>query len=134
MGKITAGRGGGRRPKTYNLPKSLTDRVTVLAKAQGMSESLVAERLLLDSLGQEETNVKLMTDPVVMPAMVKAMSEPAVMRAILDAIRDDLGDDQLQLFGHAMNAVAGIAAGVQVAPVGSVRRVASKEVKSRRKK
>ena len=89
---------------TIAVRPSILKRLDAIAKAKGESRSEAVERFLVDALDDEELTVRAMTNPVIAQAILGAMAQPNVMRAMMHAMREDLDDDQLELFSQAMTA------------------------------
>lgn len=98
--------GPGKMLLTIYIDVDLVKRIDRLSSSEDVSRSKYVERVLADSIEQEELTVRTMTDPVVAPAMMKALASPEVMRAMLSMIRQDLTDEQLSLFQQTMHAAS----------------------------
>jgi hypothetical protein len=92
-----------KRIISFLAPGHLVKRIDGIAAAQNASRSAVIERLLIDSLNEQEDWIRMATDPVVAPAIFGALSQPGVLRAMSAAMREQLSDDQLDLFSKAMH-------------------------------
>lgn len=90
---------------SLRLPADLLGRVDALAGAKHETRSAMIEHLLRDAIDSEELLVRAMTDPIVAPAILGAMAQPEVLRAMTATMRQQLTDEQLQLFTKSMHAL-----------------------------
>ena len=86
------------------IDADLLRRLDRLAAARDVSRSKLVEEMLLDQLGNSELHVAAMTNPTIVNALMGAMARPEVLRAMSSAMREDVDDEQLQLFQRAINA------------------------------
>lgn len=93
-----------REVKAVNVDVEVWKRVDELASAQNLSRSEYVEKLLREGIQGDELTVKVMTDPVLVPAMSKAFADPSVMRALLAVMREnkDVGQQELDFFLESM--------------------------------
>ena len=98
--------GPGKAFLTAYVERSVVERLDAVAAAQDLSRSKLIERLVIDGLQDMELEVRALTDPVVGPAIINAFARPEVLRAMANVLRQDLSDDQLQLFQQAMHATS----------------------------
>ena len=87
---------------TIYLDLDTVQRLDKLAAAEDMSRSKLVSDLLLSGLEDRELTVKVMTDPVVAPAMMSALAKPEILRAMMNVMRESLSDEQLELFQRSM--------------------------------
>ena len=88
---------------SLRLPADLLTRVDQIAGAKGESRTASIERLIRDGIDDEENFVRMATDPVVGPAIFGAFAKPEVVRALMQALRQDLTDEQLDLFQRGVS-------------------------------
>jgi hypothetical protein len=87
---------------TIYLDRETVERLDKLAGAEDMSRSKLVSDLLTSGLEDRELTVKVMTDPVVAPAMMSALAKPEILRALMGVMRESLSDEQLDLFQRSM--------------------------------
>jgi predicted transcriptional regulator len=103
MGKRAAG-------KAYvgaYVEAALIRRLDRLARARKVNRSRIVEQLLNDGVERDELMVKMTTDPVLSRAMMQAVSRSEVMTQLLRSMREEMTDDQLQLFEDRLAAALG---------------------------
>lgn len=107
---------------SFRIPQDLLTRIDNIAGAKGDSRTQVIEELLRDSIEHEEQLVRAMTDPIVGPAILSALAKPEVMRALTSSLRQDLTDEQLQLFQRATESISAVVTSSTPAPKVTPRR------------
>ena len=98
--------GPGKTIVSLYFDAELVKRIDRLAAADDTSRSRYIERLVTDGIEQEERTVRVLTDPVIAPTMMKALASPEILRAMAQLMRQDMTDDQLQLFTQTMAAAS----------------------------
>lgn len=96
-----------KTPVSFSMSPSLVKRLDRLAKAMGKSRSAYLEGLVRDCIEEEESGVKMLTDPVMGPALLKAFGNRDVLRGLVRALGEDLTDSQLDLFASQMERMTG---------------------------
>ena len=94
--------GPGKAFVTLYLDKSTVERLDALAAAQNMSRSKFCESLITEGLEESEVTVRAMSNPVIQRALFEVLGKPDVLRSITRSMRDELTDEQLELFQRAM--------------------------------
>jgi hypothetical protein len=124
-----------RQVKSYSLDLGLIARINKLALAEGVSASSLVERLLLEALQPAETAVQFTANPVLMNAMMKLFTQPEMVRAMTSTIKQDLTDDQLELFAEGMQSLTNIAErGPRRIASGPTKRASKTAIKKGKKK
>lgn len=77
-----------------------------LAKAFGVSRSVMIERTLREALEDTELSVAALTDPVVSGALVQMMSNRDVLRTLAKAFGEGASEQQLELFASRFGKLA----------------------------
>ena len=95
-----------KRVFSISLDADLITRLDDLADARGTSRSALIETYIRDSIGEDETVVNVLTDPVLVAAFAKAFASRDVMARMAQAIGQESSPDQLQLFQTTLQTVA----------------------------
>ena len=104
---------------SVTIAPKIARRIDRLAKSMGKTRSELVEQLIEDGLHETELTAKAITNPVIAQALLSSFGRADVLRAMTQAMRDELSDDQLKLFGDAM---AGMTAVVSAGSVGQKHR------------
>jgi metal-responsive CopG/Arc/MetJ family transcriptional regulator len=87
-----------KRKTSIALGAAMIGRLDRLGKAAGVSRSELIRDLIEGSLEQAEMMVKVTSDPVMMGAVGQVLSDPAVLRQMVSGLRQELSQEQLDLF------------------------------------
>jgi hypothetical protein len=96
-------------PVSLALDPGLVKRIDRMATALGESRSELVMRLIKDGIDESELSAQVMTNPVIVQALMGAFGRPDVIRQMASSMKQDLSEDQLHLF---QNAMAGMTAAV----------------------
>lgn len=96
---------------SLTIAGDLLKRADAIAKAERTTRSRVIERCMADSLGQSELFVKLFGNPMLRDAFAGALGRPGVVRQLAEAMGEQVGPEQLELFERSMKAAMATAAG-----------------------
>ena len=88
------------------LDPETQQRLIKLSHAQGISRSQLANRLLAESLVQEELAFRAFSSPTIVQAFGKVFSQPGMLRQMVEAMGEELSDDQLELFRQTFENLA----------------------------
>jgi metal-responsive CopG/Arc/MetJ family transcriptional regulator len=95
--------GPGKTIVSLYFDTDLVKRIDRLAASQDVSRSKWIEAIVSERIDDEEMTVRVMTDPVVAPAMMSALAKPEILRAMTSIMREQLTDEQLSLFSQVMH-------------------------------
>jgi predicted transcriptional regulator len=84
------------------LTPVLAKRIDRMAKVMSKSRSQMVQELIEGGMDDSEISAAAMTNPAISQALLTALGKPEVIRAMLQVMRQDLSEDQLDLFGQAM--------------------------------
>lgn len=87
---------------TMSLDTELVRRLDDLADAQGRSRSWVIENWMREKLEDEEVTVKLLTNPVVMKAVLETFKNPEVLRTLAKMAMGSAGEQDVLKFRQGM--------------------------------
>lgn len=102
--------GPGKTIVSLYFDSDLVKRIDRLAASHDISRSKYIERVVAESIEDDEIAVRVMTDPVVAPAMLSALAKPEILRAMTGLLREQLSDEQLNLFSQVMHSAGKSAA------------------------
>ncbi len=86
---------------SISMEAEILKRVDKLVKLTKSNRSRLIQDLVSEGLDWNESSIRATSNPLVMGAFTRAMSEPGVMRGLATAMREDLTDEQMVLFGEA---------------------------------
>ena len=95
--------GPGKTIVSLYFDADLVKRIDRLAASHDISRSKWIEAIVAERIDDEELSVRVMTDPVVAPAMMNALAKPEILRAMTGILREQLTDEQLSLFSQVMH-------------------------------
>lgn len=88
------------------LTRDVVKRLDRLARAQSRSRSSIVQSFVLDGLDGAEMFVKAFSDPTVSAAFVQAFGDRDVLRSMTSAMREQMTDDQMDLFSETLRGLS----------------------------
>lgn len=82
-------------------------RVDQVAKTRGVSRAQVVRELVAESISSQETVAAAFMNPVLMQALGQVMTTPGIAGEVLRTMKQELSQDQLQLFEATLDRAVG---------------------------
>lgn len=96
-----------RRVFSIALDPEKIARLDDLADARGISRSRLIEQYIDEAMQEDETTVRVLSDPVLLRGFAQAFKDKGMIRRLLDVVSGEGADpDQLHLFQQSLQHVA----------------------------
>jgi predicted transcriptional regulator len=115
MGTKRVAKGKRKIPVSVALAPDLVKRIDRMATALGKSRSELVMDLIAEGIDESELSAQAMTNPVIVQALMGAFGRPEVLRQMASTMKQDLTEDQLQLFQNAMAGMTAVVSANQSA-------------------
>ncbi len=80
----------------------LAKRIDRMAKVTGKNRSQTVQGLIEAAINDQETTASALSNPIIVNALVGAFGKPEVMREVMRQMREEVSEEQLELFVKAM--------------------------------
>lgn len=99
-----------------SMDADLVKRLDRLAPQMHRNRSELIEIFVRQQMDETEAGASVLTNPVVGPIILEALSKPEILRAMAGVMSEKMTDQQMQLFGQAMQAAADVVSPGKQAP------------------